>query len=118
MTEYDNAPRPPQSYLTDAEWNEICTYFGGDGRGTCQPEDLKRSGDVVKQLQELANKYKSCTKKGICYLCGTSNRIVAWGICQACYSSLRNMKLRTVELISASSWPVTTYSTGRSSVVT
>lgn len=99
MTEYDNAPRPPQSYLTDAEWNEICTYFGGNGRGTCQPEDLKRSGDVVKQLQELANKYKSCTKKGICYLCGTSNRIVAWGICQACYSSLRNRKLRTGELM-------------------
>ena len=80
-------------------WNEICTYFGGNGRGTCQPEDLKRSGDVVKQLQELANKYKSCTKKGICYLCGTSNRIVAWGICQACYSSLRNRKLRTGELM-------------------
>lgn len=99
MTEYDNAPRLPQSYLTDAEWNEICTYFGGNGRGTCQPEDLKRSGDVVKQLQELANKYKSCTKKGICYLCGTSSRIVAWGICQACYSSLRNRKLRTGELM-------------------
>lgn len=99
MTEYNNAPRPPQSYLTDAEWNEICTYFGGNGRGTCQPEDLKRSGDVVKQLQELANKYKSCTKKRICYLCGMSNRIVAWGICQACYSSLRNRKLRTGELM-------------------
>ncbi len=99
MTEYDNAPRPPQSYLTDAEWNAICVYFGGNGRGTCQPEDLKRSGDVVKQLQELANKYKSCTKKGICYLCGTSNRIAAWGICQACYSSLRNRKLRTGELM-------------------
>lgn len=99
MTEYDNAPRPPQSYLTDAEWNEICTYFGGNGRGTCQPEDLKRSGNVVKQLQELANKYKACAKKGICYLCGTSNRIVAWGICQACYSSLRNRKLRTGELM-------------------
>lgn len=99
MTEYNNAPRPPQSYLTDAEWNEICTYFGGNGRGTCQPEDLKRSGDVVKQLQELANKYKSCTKKGICYLCGMSNRIVAWGICQACYSSLRNRKLRTRALM-------------------
>lgn len=99
MTEYDNAPRLPQSYLTDAEWNALCTYFGGNGRGTCQPEDLKRNGVVVKQLQELANKYKSCTKKGICYLCGTSNRIAAWGICQACYSSLRNRKLRTRALM-------------------
>ena len=32
-------------------------------------------------------------------MCGTSNRIAAWGICQACYSSLRNRKLRTGELM-------------------
>lgn len=76
MTEYDNAPRPPQSYLTDAEWNAICVYFGGNGRGTCQPEDLKRSGDVVKQLQELANKYKSCTKK--------RNLLFVWHVKQDC----------------------------------
>lgn len=91
------ASKPPQSYLTDTEWKSLCAYYGEDGTGECSASDLKPDSQLMKQLQELEDKYQYCAKKGVCYMCGHAGGFASKNLCPACYMFLRRGRLRTAE---------------------
>lgn len=77
-------PKPVNSLLSDAEWNELASFFSADEQGSCSPKDVEDGGKLQQWLVDKSREHPGDN----CILCGNPSKDSQNGmnVCQNCYS--------------------------------